>query len=67
MNTPTERRGTRLLCTFSILLGIVTVTLASIAMVRDNTNEANVFAGWGAVLIVFAGATLVYVNRQAKR
>lgn len=67
MNTPAERRSTRLLCTLSILLGIVTVTLATIASMRGHMDVAANFALLGVILAGFGTVVLAEANRAAKR
>lgn len=67
MNTPTQRRATRLVCTMTVLIGVVTFALALVASVRDHMNEATNFGILGLALIAFGGVVLSEVNRAAKR
>lgn len=61
MNTPTQRRATRLLCLVTILFAAATALIAY-ATLRDYT-----MGGWAVFVTFAATVVLVEVNRAAKR
>lgn len=61
MNTPTERRATRLLCLVTILVAAVAAPVAY-AGLRDAT-----LGGWAVAVGFAAIALLVATDRAAKR
>lgn len=63
MNTPTERRATRLLCTAAVLISVVGVIIGTTLAARIGSGAVTVLA---AVLGVFAIVVLIITNRAAK-
>lgn len=66
MNTPTQRRATRLLCTATVMLGTAILIGAVIAAARGNTSAMD-YAVLAVITVSFALVALVETNQAAKR